>query len=88
MKTTIRGKEAARSPVRAVSPRQLSNLEVIMLSELYDRASNKRFEDAMADFAGIAELLAENTAPEVEALKRMVDGETELNMIRSKVRAI
>jgi hypothetical protein len=57
-----------------------------MLCELYDRFTNKRFEDGMADFAALAELLAENNAPEVRALKKMVEAETELNQVRAAAR--
>ena len=67
--------------------RQLSQLEVVQLDYLYNLYSEKSFNDGMACFAGLAELMAENTAPEVQTLKRMVEAEQELNGIRSKAMA-
>jgi hypothetical protein len=68
--------------------RQLSQLEAVQLDELYNFYSEKSFNDGMACFAGLAELLAGNTTAEVQALKRMVESERELNGIRSKARAL
>ena len=65
---------------------QLSDLGAIFISEFYDRSEEKRFRDAISDFAGLADLLAENNAPEARAIKRMVAAEAELNQLRGKVR--
>lgn len=68
--------------------RQLADLETIVLSELYDRYAEMRFEDAVSGLAGLAELLAENNAPEVRALKTLVAANAVLNQIRAKVRTM
>jgi hypothetical protein len=70
------------------SSRRLSSSELIFLSEIYDRLDEKPFRDAIAEFNALAELLSENYAPEVQAIKRMVQAESELNRIRKTVHKI
>jgi len=64
---------------------RLSDLGAIFLCDIYDRLEGKRFCYAMAHFAGLAELLAGNNAPELYEIKRMVASEAELNRIRKRV---
>jgi hypothetical protein len=73
-------------PLHVNGERQLSDLEMGVLCDLYDSVEEKPFADAMSWMFGLAELLSENNAPEVRALKRMVESEAELNNIRMKVR--
>ena len=73
---------------KAGDVRKLSELEIIQLDQLYCLYSEQSFTDGMACFAGLAELTAGNTAPEIQALKRMVAAEQELNGIRSKAMAV
>jgi hypothetical protein len=68
--------------------RGLSDLGAIVLCDIYDRLDRKPFCDAMSDFAGLAELLAGNNAPEVRAIKTMVEAEAQLNQIREKARNV
>jgi hypothetical protein len=65
--------------------RQLSDMGAIFLCDLYDRLDTQPFCDAISDFAGLAELLAGNNAPEACAIKRLVAAEAVLNRIRQRV---
>ena len=65
---------------------RLGDLGTIFLCDCYDRLDSKPFRDAISDYAGLAELLTGNNAPEARAIKRMVAAESELNQIRAKVR--
>ena len=69
-------------------PRQLSNMEAIVLCDIYDRLDKEPFCDAMSTYLGLAELLAENHAPEARAIKTMVEAEAQLNRIRGKARIL
>ncbi len=65
-------------------------MEMIVLTDIYDRYAALSFEEATSHFEGLAALIEHHPRfrPEAAALRRMKDAELVLNNLRSRTYSI
>jgi hypothetical protein len=76
--------------IAAEEPAKLSQLGLVVLTQLYDDITTRNYEEATGLLEGLGELIEHNPAlqPEARAMRQIAEGERVLNSLRARKYAL